>query len=397
MLLLSLALAAEPAPAVPADRDLKWSALPNVSYDSDDKFGLGARAQFDVLRPGYAPYRASYVVHLFATTNGYHHHRFRFDLVGIGPHDNLRLTGHLAFRAWLNDGYWGIGNGTMRQAELESEALPEDDPLQKYYRYRLVQPFSNLTLRDALGGPWVAYGSVQARYTSVHTYEGSLLEAEAPFGMEGGPAVQLSGGVLYDTREPEVTPARGMLLELGARGVVGAHGQRFGGPFASARGYVTLAPHLTYAARWMTEYLAGEVPFYEMVHWGGFVPIPGFGGAETLRGIPFGRWRAPGKMVLDTELRMDVGTMRAAGEDLRWQLVPLADVGVVFGAGEDASAPPPANPLHPTAGLGVRAIWATTLVGRADIAVGEDHLIDAAGELRSVPDLGFYLAFDHTF
>jgi hypothetical protein len=134
-----------------------------------------------------------------------------------------------------------------------------------------------------------------------------------------------------------------------------------------------------------------------MVHWGGFVPIAGFGGADTLRGIQFGRWRAPGKMVLDTEWRVDVLRHRLLKEPMRWQLVPLADVGAVFGAGEAADAPAPANPLHPTAGLGVRAIWATTLVGRADVAIGEDKVRDARGNVRSAPNLGFYLAFDHTF
>jgi len=370
--------------------------LPNVSYDTDDKFGLGARAQLDVLRDGVTPYKSSFVVHLFTTTNGYHHHRFRFDLVGLGKEHRLRLTGHFAFRAWLNDGYWGVGNGTVRD-DAYAGPFEDGDLAAKYYHYSLIQPFSNLTLRADVGGPWVAYGSVQARYTWVRAYEGSLLEAEQPFGMDGGAALQVTGGMLYDTREPEVTPDGGVLLEAGARGILQTQGAPFGGPFVSARGYLSLGPRVVFASRVMGEYLAGEVPFYEMVHWGGFVPIDGFGGADTLRGDSFGRWRGPGKVVLDNELRIDVVTHRLAKEDLRWQLVPLADVGAVFGAGPDASAPAPANPFHPTAGLGVRAIWATTLVGRADFAVGEDRALRADGQVESARSYGFYLAFDHMF
>lgn len=391
------AAAPAPAPAPPvAPKPYRWSVLPNVSYDTDDKFGLGARAQFDVLEPGFTPFRSSFVVHLFATTNGYHHHRFRFDLVGLGAEHRLRLTGHVAFRAWLNDGYWGLGNGTTR-ASAYAGPFEDGDPLAKFYHYSLIQPFSNLTLRADVSGPWLVYASAQVRYTLVRTYQGSLLEQERPFGMEGGSAVQLGGGVLFDTREPEVSPTGGLLLELGARGVLQAQGAPFGGPFGSVRGYLSVGSRLVYASRLMGEYLYGEVPFYEMVQWGGFVPIGGFGGADTLRGDSFGRWRGPGKVVLDNELRVDVIRHELFHEDLRWQVVPLADVGFVFGAGADASAPPPENPLHASAGLGVRAIWATTLVGRADFAVGEDRVVDGAGREASARSYGFYLAFDHMF
>lgn len=374
----------------------RWSALPNISYDTDDGFGLGARGQFDHRVPGYDPYRSSFVVHVFASTTGYQHHRFRLDLVGLGREHTLRLTGHFAYRAWLNDGYWGIGNGTVRDTLYEGPYDPLE-PAKKHYHYTLIQPFSHLTLRANLGGPWVGYAALEGRYSAVRTYAGSLLEAQHPYGVDGGPAVQASGGMLYDTRAPEVTPTHGVLLEGGARVVEGFDGAPFGGPFLSARAYTTLFPGAVFATRWMGEYLAGDVPFYEMVHWGGFVPIAGFGGADTLRGIPFGRWRAPGKTVLNTELRLDTVRHPLLGEEMRWQILPLADVGAVFGAGEDATEPSPAMPLHPTVGLGLRGIWATTLVGRADFAFGWDRVREPDGFIHSTRDIGFYLAFDHTF
>ena len=45
-----------------------------------------------------------------------------------------------------------------------------------------------------------------------------------------------------------------------------------------------------------------------MVHWGGFVPIAGMGGSDTLRGAAFGRWHGPGKAVLQDELRQRIRT-----------------------------------------------------------------------------------------
>lgn len=384
---------ADPAPVVlpeaaPARAKLRWLVLPNLSYDSDDKLGLGVRAEIIQPRAGLDPYRSSFVVHLFATTNGYHHHRFRFDLVGLGPEERMRVTGHFAFRAWLNDGYWGIGNGTEREAVYD-DAAP-DDPDRKRYRYSLVQPFGQVALRHAVAGPLSLYGSVNVRYSVVDATAGSLLAEQTPLGTDGGLGVQLIAGALWDTREPEVTPDQGWLLEVAGRGVTGAY--TFGGPFVSARAWARLAPGVVVAQRVMGEWLFGEVPFYEMVFWGGVVPIPGMGGADTLRGVAFGRWRGPGKAVSNTELRLDVLRHRALKQELRWQLVPFVDLGAVWGSGDDATAPDPTWPVHPAVGGGIRAIWGETIVGRVDAGVSPD-LTDEGPALG----WGLYLVFDHLF
>jgi len=371
---------------------VRWSALPNASYDSDDGLGFGARLQVDWLDPTQEPYRASLVAHAFATTNGYHHHRVRFDLVGLGPQERGRVYGHFAFRAWLNDGYWGIGNGTVLDGTREADG--RDDPDRTWNRYRLVQPFGHLTWRRALGGPWASYVGVEGRWSGVEAYPGSLLEEEAPFGVEGGGAGQVGLGLLYDTRTPEITPDAGVYVEASGRVVV-TPDTSFGGPLLVARGYRRIgATPVTLTGRVMVEYLAGEVPFYEMVHWGGFVPTAGFGGGDTLRGVSFGRWRAPGKALANGELRLDVLRHPVLKQELRWQVVPWADVGAVYGAEDPVAGP---TPVHPALGLGVRPIWGETLVGRLDTGVGLDHVREADGSLRPTIDWGFYLLFDHLY
>ncbi len=393
ILCLSLAHAADVVDPSDTEPHIRWSAIPNASYDSDDGFGLGARGQVDWLNVDYAPYRASAVVHLFVTTNGYHHHRMKFDLVGLGPQHRSRIYGHVAYRAWLNDGYWGIGNDTALDPRSLGD-LDRDDPDRRYNRYRLVQPFAHLTWRREVAGPWAVYGGAEGRYSVVEAYSGSLLAAEAPPGVAGGPAVQLGGGVLYDTRDPEISPEKGVYVEVSGR-VVAMPDTAFGGPMAVVRGWVQPVSRVVLAGRVMGEYLAGEVPFYEMVHWGGFVPTAGFGGADTIRGVPYGRWRAPGKVVGNAEVRIDVFRHRLAGEELRWQLVPYGDVGFVFGDGTKAE---PAVPrLHPAVGLGVRPIWGETLVGRLDVGVGWDRVDLGAGVYEQRLSWGFYLVFDHLF
>ena len=308
--------------------------------------------------------------------------------MGLGPEGRERVTGHFAFRAWLNDGYWGVGNGTER--EVAYEGAGADDPDRKRYRYSLIQPFGQLALRHRIVGPLSAFASVNVRYSLVDAEPTALLTEQQPLGMDGGLGVQLIGGVLWDTREPEVTPDKGWVLEASARGVTGAY--TFGGPFASARAWAKLGPGVVLGQRVMGEWLFGDVPFYEMVHWGGSLPIAGFGGADTLRGMAFGRWRAPGKAIANTELRIDVLHHTFLKQDVRWQLVPFVDIGTVWGADADATAPAPTLPIHPTGGGGVRVIWAETLVGRVDAGVSQD-LTDEGDAL----EWGIYLMFDHMF
>ena len=421
---------------VPKVRRFSWFALPTPSFDTDDGLGIGVRGELQKLAAGFDPYQASLMVHAYLSLRGYHHHRFYVDLPGLGPNHRTRVRIRLAYRQWLNDGYWGMGDGTFREREFVG-SFDRDDPRRKRYRYWLMQPYGFVGVRHELGdSPFSLFGSLAVQWTRVTTYEGSLLEEQRPYGMDGGVSTMLTAGVVLDTREPEAAPDRGVVVELSARfapdfpGSAGA----FGGPFGSVRGWVGFGgcerPWPGYvmkaaerraakraskgkdfrmpeepfpgcravlAMRLMAEWLVGDVPFYEMARWGSLVPILGFGGSETLRGAPFGRWRAPGRAVGNVELRLDLLRHRLFGDPLRWQLVPFVDVGVLWGAGTTATAPAPDVPLHPSVGLGVHLVWAQSFAARIDLAVGPDPVREPDGSITQEPNLGFYLMFDQMY
>jgi len=376
----------------------RWYAIPNVAFDTDDGMGFGARGEVAFDGPACTPYCSAWVLHLFATTRGYHHHRLRWDRTGLGPGGRLRLTAHLAWRQWLNDGYWGLGNGTARERAYVG-SWDRDDPRRRRYRYTLLQPFLHLTLRALLGGPWSAFGSLNLKYSVVRTYDGSLLAEQRPYGMKGGLGALASAGVLYDTRQPELTPRRGVLAELSARGTppLPEGAGAFGGAFASVRAFHALGDRVVLAWRLMAEQLWGQLPFYEMVHWGGSVPVAGVGGFETLRGVSFGRWRAPGKAIFNSELRVDVARHTLAGAPMRWQLVPYVDAGAVFGGDHGDSLQVEHSPIHPAAGLGVRAVYQEAFVGRVDTGFGLDPVVEPDGDVTPEATWGLYVVFDHTF
>lgn len=372
--------------------------VPNFAFDTDDGLGFGARGELNRLDPALAPYRSAWVVHLYTSVRGFHHHRFRYDRLGLGPGGQGRLTVHLAWRQWTNDGYWGMGPGVPRE-EAYLGPFEADDPARKRARYTLVQPFANAALRVRLEGPWQVYGSLNTRFSVVRTYPGSLLEEQQPYGMDGGLTVQVGGGVLYDSRRPEIDPDAGVLWELSARWcppLPGGAGH-FGGPLAQVRVYHTLTPRVVLAGRGLIEHLWGEVPFYEMVHWGGFAPTAGWGGSDAVRGVPFGRYHAPGKALLNTELRVDVVQHTLRDRPMRWLVVPSVDLGWSFGQVGAAPAGPRGSWVVPTAGVGVRAVYDESFVGRIDWGISPDPIQTSAGAVRYGRAVGFYVTFDHLF
>lgn len=369
---------------VPGDppRKLHGYIVPVMSFDSDDGLGMGIRGELSRVEAGHAPYLDAWMIHLHATLNGYQHDRIRYDRVDFGPGGRLRFTGNLSYRKWKNDGWYGLGNGTT---------LPTGGDA-KVDRYTLEQPFLYMVLRTRIEGPWSVFGAVTGKVTKVTTYADSLLEQQQPHGMDGGPSVQGVIGLVVDTRDPESTPDHGVFAEISARAGpripwILPRGFMYG-VSAAFRGYQAIGPRETFAFRAMVDDLWGDVPFYEMDQWGGSTPIVGMGGSDTLRGVPFGRWHGPGKAVANTEMRIDVADTHAGKAPLRLDVVPFADAGFVFGAGPYATAPAPAFPIHPSVGIGGRAIYDTTFVGRVDFAVAPD---DPSW------DWGFYLAFDHMF
>ncbi|MCB9675228.1 MAG: BamA/TamA family outer membrane protein [Alphaproteobacteria bacterium] len=374
--------------------DLSWYAIPNAAYDSDDGLGFGARAEIARLREGADPYLWAVTAQGFASFKGYQFLRLTLDHTQVGK---ARLTGQILWRQWKNDGYWGIGNGTLREREFVG-TFDADDPRRKRYRYTLTSPYVHVALRYPITDRIDVFGAVSAKYSAVEPWPGSVLEEQRPRGMEGGFTTPLTAGVLYDTREPEIAPRSGVFLELSARVAPPLGGEAGGwfGPMASARGFASVGP-VTFAGRVVGEWLFGAVPFYEQVHWGGLVPIAGFGGFETLRGVRFGRFRAPGKAIANAEVRWVVVEHKLGSRRLGWELAPFFDLGTVWGAGDTATAPPPRVPVHPGAGGGLRLILDGTFVGRVDYAAAEDPVLEADGSVTREWTTGFYLTFGHAF
>ncbi len=378
----------------PTPKTYRWFAVPAFSYDTDDGLGVGARTELALDRKDYKPYHKAFVIHIFASNRGFHHHRFNYDQVGIGYQKRFRFTSWLAWRQWKNDNYYGIGNQTLR--------ILEPDHI-KYYKYQLIQPFSYFTLRFKITDHLQIGSFLNLKYNQVKLYENSLLEADQPFGIGKGLSTSFGFSLIYDQRSPEITPEKGFWAEISIRHQPELNQKTgtFSGVFSSFRYYLSLNHNLVWATRLMGEYLWGHIPFYEMVHWGGVEPIAGFGGSQTLRGIKFGRWRGPGKAILNQEFRWDVIKSTLFGASAHWQLAPFFDLGLVYAQPEQsiqkANIPRNKAVLHPSFGLGFRLVYDQVFIGRIDVGLGYDPGYDQKQNLVNAWNFGAYVVFGHCF
>ena len=145
-----------------------WFFVPTSGYDTDDKLGFGTRLELNRAAEGLEPYQTGIMVQAYATTSGYHNHQLRYDRLGIN--DLWRLTVNLAWRVWGNDGYWGIGNGTLRVADAD----------RRRYRYTLAQPSSHTTLQRPLSDRLSLFVGLRAQWSRVTADPQSLLAEQQP-------------------------------------------------------------------------------------------------------------------------------------------------------------------------------------------------------------------------
>ena len=312
-------------------------ALPKVYWTSADGMGFGLfYAQVNQL--GFddwdapEPYRAMVSLDANITTSG----TKRLEVALRAPKwvDGWRFAVSLQARRDARERYFGIGNETTYDKTLESDAAP--------YYYR-----SNNTR-------WTARGEVQRRVVGglrvlagVHTEQWRIdtlpgvtrLTEDLAAGVDptiGRSTGDISGriGLVFDTRNDEPAPTRGVLLEalfsIADSGIAGS--LSYTRATISATGYLPLTGRLRVAARVMGESMSGtpRLGSYQRIE-ASDRPFKGVGGAETNRAIPPRRLVDADKLVANLDLRYDVFAYPTL---FRATAVGFVDAARVFPPGE---------------------------------------------------------------
>lgn len=352
-----LAVLAVPAFAQEAPH---WSfaALPTFNYSSDTGFGFGARGKAE--RPGLF-----LEAQLYGTTTGTQMHFLSADLPSVAG-SAWRIDALAGFRRNTAAHYYGLGDHP-RVTEEDDEIYTETAPLVRARARRKFFGHASLQL------------GYRAFFETIRARPDSKLAADAPFGVRGGAYSELSAGVAWDTRDDELVPGRGVLIETALRTtthLIGSTGEAVG-LYASAAGYQPLAKGWLIAARIAVDGTFGDVPFNRAGDFGTLISpqhvVAGVGGGLTVRGLLQSEYVGARKLVTNLELRFPLFGFEIFKQQLTFSGVAFADAGQVD-----------SGPVRLGAGGGLRIRWGKFFIVRLDTGYAEDRV-------------RFYADFGHVF
>jgi surface antigen Omp85-like protein len=333
----------------PPPKPFEFRALPYPTYDADE--GLQGHLLLSLRRPANRlPAPVSEMISLDAriATSGTRGVLLSWDRSGRSIHWRLyMLAGAERLR---RAPYYGVGNDAVLDDSLEA-LFPH------YYRYQLLRTTGYVAYQHDLGTPRVRlHLATQWRhYAADALADSTLLARDVASGVLPGARRTSTGefrlGLLYDSRDEEATPSRGLLMELMSVKAVGDHvytryliGTRVFVPLDEFESWVV-------ALRQTTELSHDTVPFYvayeRLTTW---YLEDGFGGPRSLRLQPPGRYVAPNRVVVSADLRHKVIDVPDPRSPFRLWMLGFGDVGRLWNAGES----PKLRGLHWSAGLGGR-------------------------------------------
>lgn len=361
---------------VPDPEGWELTGLPALNYDSDEGFGYGVvLALYHYGSSGLRPYRWTLQPTLFFTTEG----RRDLTLFIDAPHlpGGWRVSAFLGQEKQIATPYYGLGNSASYRPLLEEGENPY------YYRFGRNRKILRAVLQRRIGELPIRLlvGGQVAHFTIDPTpkNEGStlLLEELGPGRkIPGGAENSLRAGLVWDTRNRESGPEKGVWTEALVERVDEALGSESGytrWTFTDRR-YWRLTPALVLANRVILQEVTGDPPFYALTFLqSSFEGNEGLGGAKSLRGVLRNRYSGEGLLVWNLEFRWRAREMRLLGKDAHLAFIGFLDSGRVWADGVEASAL--LADLHHGYGGGIRVGLGPNFVVATDLATaGETGL-----------------------
>lgn len=311
-----------------AQRYWKDTLYPFAYYTTADKWWFGAHyGRFSPVTVFEQPerYHASVSGDVAFSTEGSYRAVALADLPAWweGWRATLSFTGLRLNRL----GYFGLGNGTAFVTDSVSPAGPY------YYAVSRRTEQVRLTVqRRVVGDLRALVGTVLDRTTYRPLPGDNVFKQDLATGTVDSASLRyrdLVGrvGLVFDSRDNEVDPHRGLFVEA-----LAARGDGYSRLTGQARGYVQPVEPLTIAGRVAIEAMPGSPPLAPLAEMeSSDVSFVAVGGYYSLRGYYDGRFAAPGKLLGGVEARYAL--LWAPGV-LEVKLVAFYDVGRVFGRNE---------------------------------------------------------------
>lgn len=341
-----------------------FGALPTISFDADMGFQYGGLVSLYDYGDGslYPSYKQMMKVEVSRYTKGSGTNQIFYDAKNLLPH-HLRLTADLSYLTEKSLDFYGF-NGY--QSRYLPELTDKDNTAEYITRvfYRDLRKMFRFTadLQGQLSGPHLRWlggigimnmkagpvdfdainkGKDEADKLPIDT---TLFDRYVEWGIisaaekDGGSANFLKAGIVYDTRDNEANPMKGMWSEAL---ITYAPGFLFNPEFSYAklvlihRQYFTLIKdRLSFVYRLGYQgTIAGNAPFfmqpYMLSSYSSITKTDGLGGAKTLRGIMRDRVVGDGIAYGNLEMRWKFLKTHVGKQNLYFALNGFSDFGMV--------------------------------------------------------------------
>ncbi len=310
-----------------------WLLVPLPTYNSLD--GLGVElvgGWWKSAPPGPIPSGATMSPGASISTSGTQTLSFTYNNTGRVP--GWRFLGIVGYERFERAPYFGLGNASVLNDSLESANGGETH----YYRYSLARTTAIAAVQHHIAGPLRVHLGAQYRHYRATPLGGAptALAADLASGIASdtgsSTGVEVRGGLLFDTRDEEASPSRGVFVEaLAAKALKGAGDFSYTRWAFDANEFVPVGLETVLAFRQSVQLARGAVPFYvayeRLTSW---LPADGFGGATTLRQNIPGRWLSPNTALASADLRYKYWDTAIGLSPVRLWLVAHADAGRVW-------------------------------------------------------------------
>lgn len=404
-----------------SDEDLKEkkegayvTGLPLFSSDPLNGFGYGVEGSlfFNGSRENpffaYTPYQHRIDVVLFNTTNQQRQFAVKHDAPFIFG-SKWRLRSEAAYEVNPNLLYFGNTTKSLNSLSYYPNGDTSVQPVtnatytdytnslsganERYHGYKKEEAKADVRLEYSFfGGRVRLLGGYELMNLKMSTFDGnSLLQNDATSGAISGVGRNtvslMQFGAVYDTRDLETDPNKGIFAELTHEVSNGVFGSAFNfdKTLLHIKHYYPLFPgtfsKFILATRFGIGYTAGNSPFFEYFdQWSSEGNIDALGGANTLRGFKQGRFAARLMDFASIELRLRFAQTKIWDQHLGFSIVPFFDVGGVW----DNFVQLNLQNYRYSTGLGLRTAWNVNTILRFDYAY-------------SAEDNQFFFNFGHAF
>ncbi|MDZ4840138.1 MAG: DUF5982 domain-containing protein [Bacteroidota bacterium] len=380
------------------------TGVPDISSDPVNGFGygVGGYLYFNGKKTdpffNYTPYRAKIDIALFNTTKSQREIIAKLDVPYI-LNSKWRLRVEGGYESNPNLLYFGKTESTLNKlsyydnigaipqlksgvsySEYSDNFLVGDNKL--YHNYNKEEFILNISgERSLYEGKMRLLLGYELASVKIRTFQGnSLLQLDANAGQILGLGSSLIGlgqvGIIYDTRDLESDPSKGIFAELTNELSLKALGSSFN--FNKTYGHISVYKNLiakypkrlVLAGRAGLGYTAWDAPFFEYQdQWSSEGSVEGLGGSKTLRGYKQSRFLGRVMSINNLELRYRFAQLNFLKQHFAFSTLPFIDAGAVW---DDFNTIKSFKNFRVSEGLGLRIAWNVNTILRFDYAVSQE-------------------------